>query len=290
MNKRLSFETISLSIQLFASMEECKVNLLTDDSPVSNEEAEGLLKRSNELHSFIQQAVTVVQSSGKKLGGLVIEHSTKNPPTKTFSLDDYSSSSPLMSRRARNLSTSVSEITPEPKLKLKDMRALSDEVDGPVEKEERRKSFDVLDSKHDTIVEDHVSKPSTDSPKLLVTPRKARGGGMKAAHSLPVLGPFTKDQEAINSVLESVSKQMSDFEEVWSGRMKQLRQWEDVMRYREGVPRVIEWVENTGEKFLESRVDLGGSIEEVRFYDVQSYTCKYALKIYFASEVTGILL
>ena len=260
---------ISLSMQLYASMEECKAKLLTGDSPVTNEEAESLLKRSNELHTFIQQAVTVVQSSGKKLGGLVIEHSTKNPPTKAFSLDDYSTGSPLMSRRTRNLSSSVSEITPAPKSKLSDKRALSDEVDGPVDgKEERRKSFDILDSKHDTIVEEPVTKPSTGSPKLLVTPRKARGGGMKAAQSLPVLGPFAKDQEAIDSVLESVSKRMSDFEETWSGRMKQLRQWEDVMQYREGVPRVIEWVENTGEKFLESKVDLGGSIEEVRCCDV----------------------
>lgn len=231
----------------------------TVTTPTEQEDIDTLVTSSNQLHTTCITALTNLQSAGIKLGDMLTEHSSKHPPPKTFSLDVMGS--PNLSRQRRMHSGSTSEIVVLSK--QKGTNSL-DEIDGQVRREEKRNSWDILDSKHEPIViPEFVTKPPTDSPKLLVAPRRAKTGGMKSAKSMPALGPATKDQETIDHLLEVASKRASEMEELWTDRNKQLEELKEMASYRENVPKVIEWVKTVGDKFLERKNALGGSIEEV---------------------------
>ncbi len=260
-------------MQLFSSVDQYELQVHSEDTITSLEDVDGLVRSSNELHTSIQELASVVKSSGIKLGELVMEHSTKHPSQKTFSLDFVAS--PILSKRTRTHNASTNDIKAEPSRKG---NGLLDEIDGHIQNENKRKSWDVLDSKHaETIIEEEQTlKTTTDSPKLLVAPRRARAAGMKAARSMPALGPSSRDHDVIDNLLEDVSKRASVVEGLWSGQIKELEQLKEVVGYREDVLRVLEWVESVGDKFLERKNDLGRSIEEVsNLLHVQCHACTY---------------
>ena len=247
-------------MQLFSSVDQYELQVNSEDTITSLEDVDGLVRSSNELHTSIQELAGMVKSSGIKLGELVMEHSTKHPSQKTFNLDFVAS--PILSKRTRTHNTSTNDIKADGSWKG---NSLLEDIDGHMVKEEKRKSWDILDSKHaETIVEEEqTSKTSKDMPKLLVAPRRARAAGMKAAKSMPSLGPSSRDHDVIDNLLEVVSKRASVVEGLWSGQIKELEQLKEVVGYREDVLRVVEWVESVGDKFLERKNELGRSIEEV---------------------------
>lgn len=240
----------------------------TVTSPTDQEDINGSLISFDQLHTEIQTAQTELQSSGNKLGDILFEHSSKHPPPKTFSLDVMAS--PNISRQTRIHSGSTIEIT----AKLEQKSSL-DEIDGQLRNiEEKYKSWDILDSKHEPIPEEVVTKPSTDSPKLLVAPRRAKMSGIKAAKSMPSLGPVSRDQETIDRLLEGVCKRANEINELWTDKNKKLKMLKEMASFHDNVLKVTKWVETVGEKFLDRKSNLGGSIEEVRERQLVSLLAK----------------
>ena len=270
-------------------MERCQSQFSSKETGRTKEDIEKLVRTSNELRTFIQQATGVVQSQGQKLIGIVVDNATKHPPKKTFSLDDFSPHQSPM--RARRLHSHSDVLTPQieetDNAVLRRDKRLSDnnrtKDRGMTEK--RRASFDVLDSKHDTIYEDERTNASPvkphppGSPKLLVNPKRTRPG-IRAASSVPSLAPsVVKGQEIIDELLQNVTRRMGELEGLWEGRKKRLEQWEEVIGFREAAPKVIEWVEKKGDRFLDGKNNFGRSIEEV-ICDLLGYILLAILSLY----------
>ena len=263
-------------------MDRCQSQFSSREAGGSKEDIDKLIQTSSELRTFIQQAAGVVNSQGQKLIGIVVDNASKHPPKKTFSLDDFNPrQSPTKARRLHSnsdvLNTQIEE-TDNAVLRRDKRMNDNNQTKDRASAERRRASFDVLDPKNDTIYEDQRTDSSPvrphppGSPKLLVNPKRTRPG-MKASSSVPSLtSSVVKGQEIINGLLKDVTKRMSELERLWEGRKKRLEQWEEVIRFREAAPKVIEWVEEKGDIFLDGKNNYGRSIEEVSYELNNRYT------------------
>lgn len=281
-------------------MDECEVEFSSKEFGKSIVEAKKLQKSVTEKRAFIKQATEVIHSQGKKLQEILNDSRTMLPNRRgsTFDLsrtgEEESNHTSFDIRRVRsseNFLDTIDEPTSPNELRsFSNGEATDSDSDTNLRGNhtpsssiatrgvklhnslrDRSNSWDILDSKEVPLPVPSPTFPTkprsssitdSDSPRVLVHPKRTRGG-LKAASSISAL-PVNQDQQVIKQFLGQIDRRLKQLVLLCERRKTGLEEAQKAMEFIEVVPEILEWIDTVGAKFLQDFDHYGRSIEEVR--------------------------
>ena len=264
-------------------MDACQDEFSSKEFGRTLSETKQLLKSMVEKRTFIEQAIEVVQSQGKKLQDILMHNRTSYSTTNGDDSDINvkvggvrSDHSPRMVRKAQStddLADIIDELTDftrsrsrtdsdtTSRLPSKDDQTSLDYI--TTEQNKKSTTFDQGDSLIPLAPNNlTLSSPIMNGRKLLVSPKRTRRG-LKTAISVPNVSINNHDQQIIKNLLDKINNRLNQLILLWEGRKKGLEEAKKASDFREAVPQILEKIETVGEHFNQTYKYYGRSIQEV---------------------------
>ena len=128
----------------------------------------------------------------------------------------------------------------------------------------RTKSLDLLNSYDRKSPESgKLQTPSSDMPKLLVSPKRTSKSALKPAQSVPSIAAVDKDRKTMENYLEEMKSKLKQIMVLWEKRKTRLAEAKKAKEFMAAVPGILEWVESVGAEFFNKHDHYGRSIVEV---------------------------